>query len=100
MFLWFQISFLFFMGFFFFFFFLPYLVTYGLLVPRPGIKPILPALEVRSPNHWATREFLQISSAPQILLCGHLVFLCIHLMEHIKTSGIPRHFFTKGTFSD
>ena len=27
------------------------------LVPRPGIKPGTLAMEVRSPNHWTTREF-------------------------------------------
>ena len=28
-----------------------------ILVPWPGIKPVSPALEVWSPNHWITREF-------------------------------------------
>ena len=28
----------------------------GILVPRPGIKPVLPALEAQSLNHWTTRE--------------------------------------------
>ena len=26
-------------------------------VPQPGIKPMPPALKVRSPNHWTAREF-------------------------------------------
>ena len=37
-------------------FFWPRLVAYGILVPRPGIKPVPPALEAQSLNHWATRE--------------------------------------------
>ena len=27
-------------------------VACGILVSRPGIKPVPPALEVQSPNHW------------------------------------------------
>ena len=29
----------------------------GILVPRPGIKPMPPAVEAWSPNHWTAREF-------------------------------------------
>ena len=28
----------------------------GVLVPRPGIEPLPPAVEAWSPNHWITRE--------------------------------------------
>ena len=28
----------------------------GILIPRPGIEPELPALEKQSLNHWTTRE--------------------------------------------
>ena len=31
-------------------------VACGILVPRPGIKPMSPALEAQSLNHWTTRE--------------------------------------------
>ena len=34
-------------------------VARGILVPRPGIEPIPPAVEARSPNHWTSREVLQ-----------------------------------------
>ena len=27
----------------------------GILVPRPGIKPVPPAMEAQSPNHWTAR---------------------------------------------
>ena len=32
------------------------LQTWGILVPQPGIQPMLPALKVQSLNHWTTRE--------------------------------------------
>ena len=31
-------------------------VTCGILVPRPGIEPVPPAVEARSLNHWTARE--------------------------------------------
>ena len=31
-------------------------VACGILVPQPGIKPMLPAVEARSLNYWITRE--------------------------------------------
>ena len=41
---------------FFFFFFLLCHTACRLLVPQPGIKPMPSAVEVRSLNHWTTRE--------------------------------------------
>ena len=32
-------------------------VACGILVPWPGIKPMLPAVEAQSPNHWTAKEF-------------------------------------------
>ena len=40
----------------FYFFFWPYHAACGILVPRSGIKPVLPAVEVQSLNHWTARE--------------------------------------------
>ena len=34
------------------FFFWPCCVAYGILVPRPGIEPMAPAVEVQSLSHW------------------------------------------------
>ena len=28
-----------------------------ILVPRPGIEPVPPAMEAQSLNHWTTREY-------------------------------------------
>ena len=33
------------------FFFLSLLTTHGIFVPRPGIEPVPPAVDVQSPNH-------------------------------------------------
>ena len=44
----------------FFFFFWPHLTACGILVPRPGIEPVPPAVEVWNPKHWTTREFPQL----------------------------------------
>ena len=32
----------------------------GILVTRPGIETVPPAVEARSPNHWTTREVLKL----------------------------------------
>lgn len=31
----------------------------GILIPRPGIEPMCPAMEAQTPNYWTTREVLQ-----------------------------------------
>ena len=28
----------------------------GILVPKPGIKPVTPAVEAQRPNHWTARK--------------------------------------------
>lgn len=40
------------------FFFWPPFVAYGFLVPRPGIKPTPPVVELRSLNRWTDRKVL------------------------------------------
>ena len=37
-------------------FFWPLCAACGILVPRPRIEPVPPALEAWSPNHWTARE--------------------------------------------
>ena len=49
----------------FFFLFWLHLVTCGILVPQPGIEPVLPAVEAWSPNHWTTRE---VHHSPALIL--------------------------------
>ena len=45
----------------------------GILVPQPGIKPMSPAVEAQSLNHWIIRE------APEILF---LIFTLLLLVVH------------------
>ena len=40
----------------FIFYFWPCHVACGILVPQPGIEPVPPAMEARSPNHQTARE--------------------------------------------
>ena len=44
-------------------------VACGILGSRPGMEPVLPAVEARSLNHWTTREFPQIFHFSKCLLC-------------------------------
>ena len=49
--------------------------AYGVLVPWLRVKPVLPAMEVQSPNRWATRAFpcgccWVTKSCLTLLLCG------------------------------
>ena len=39
-----------------FFIFWPRCAACAVLVPQPGIKPVTPAVETQSINHWTTRE--------------------------------------------
>ena len=49
-----------------FFFFLPHRASCGILVPRPGIEPIPPALEAWHHKHWTARE------VPKCLFYSHI----------------------------
>ena len=42
-------------------------VARGILVPRPGIEPMPPAVEGWSPNHWTARE---VQEAVSFVACG------------------------------
>jgi len=42
----------------------PYHLVCGILVPWPGIKPMSPALEALSLNHWAVSHFLATRGYP------------------------------------
>lgn len=33
-----------------------------ILVPRPGIEPVCPAVEVWNPTHWTIKEVLKVDS--------------------------------------
>lgn len=50
-------------------FFWPHCIAHGILVPPPGIKPLSPAAEARSSNHWTTKE------APALLIATDRCFV-------------------------
>ena len=75
---------------FFFFFFLSLVIywpnheTRGILVPRPGIKPVPPTVEVRSLNHCSTREVPLPFLTPSPRLPSGLLqasFKCLKLLR-------------------
>ena len=50
----------------------------GLFIPLPGIKPVSPAVEVWSLNHWTTRQvsafaFLWVIISPSKLLEAEII---------------------------
>ena len=36
-------------------------MAFGILIPQPGIKLVLPAVETQSPKHWTAKESLHVS---------------------------------------
>ena len=63
------------LGFLFSFFWLHH-VACEILVPWPGVEPMPPAVEARSPNHWTAKEFQEIE---------FLFMWLIHIVLDIKT---------------
>ena len=59
----------------FIFFFWPHHAACGILVPWPGIKPMPPAVEVRSLNHWTTWE---VPLMIQFYISGFLFLFFLH----------------------
>ena len=70
------------------FFFWPCQMACRILIPQPGIEPMLPAVEAQSPNHWTTREVPCLYILNRLLSRTDLenclsYFLC--LTSHTKT---------------
>ena len=55
----------------FIYLFRPHHVACRIFVPRPGIKPITPAVEAQSLNHWTAREVLQYDFLGESKLKGN-----------------------------
>ena len=51
----------------------------GILVPRPGIEPVHPALEAWSPNHWTARE---------VPKHGFLIWVFFFFLDSILNLGV------------
>ena len=54
----------------FFFFSWPCRVACGIIVPRPGIEPVPPAVEARSLNHWTTGEVPYVYNLKKLPNCS------------------------------
>ena len=60
-------------------------VAYRILVPQPGIEPVLSAVQISSPNHWTAREFsrtVYFSHPVLIQACGWLLVLVVASMTN------------------
>ena len=81
------------MSFSFFFFFWYCCGACGILVPRPGMKPMPSAMAVWSLNPWATREVQAILSLPGASLekgsALHQRLMCFVIKEHQVSSWTP-----------
>ena len=68
------------------FFFWLHQVECGILVPQPGIKPVPPAVEVQSSNHWTTKEvpelFLLKKSLSRVVCCVVFPWEATHVARH------------------
>ena len=78
----------------FFFFFWPRRAACGILVPRPGIEPMPPALRAWSLNHWTASEvpsqlffFLINSFILFIYFWRHWVLVAGHRLSLVVASG-------------
>ena len=78
--------------FFFQFIFCPHCEACGILVPRPGIEPIPPAVEARSLNHWTAREVLAFGY--------YSIGACSYWASALKCETFPPFFFFKDWLID
>ena len=61
-------------------------VACGILVPRAGIKPMSPALEAQSVNHWTTRE------VPVNPSCLSVFYMVVYICEsHTPNLSLLHH---------
>ena len=76
--------------------FWPWHIACGILVPWPGIEPVPPAVEARSPNHWTTREFPPMSFEVDARIgfgvwCYALRFSSTLVALHTQRAGVTLH---------
>ena len=73
-------------GYLFYLFFWSCRVACGILVPQPGIKPVPPALEAQSVNHWTTKGVLVICFKYAAATAAKSLQLCPTLCDPIDGS--------------
>ena len=78
---------------------LTYVFSLALLIPQPGVKPMPPAVEAWSPNHWTAREVppptcllfihppIPLSTHPRIL---SIYCLSIHPTTHLSLAALVK----------
>ena len=57
----------------------------GILVPKPGIEPMLPAVESQSLNHWTLPE---IQASPWLSILS-VIYQCVHVSPKLPISPSP-----------
>ena len=67
------------------FFFFPHHVACGISVPHPGIKPVSPALQALSLNHWNFREVSVMFTSPD-----SLTTFVMRILFHFKSPTKPK----------
>ena len=60
------------------------------LVPQPGIKPVVPALEVWSPNNWTTRKIPKYKCFLRLLIYKAVLRLFVFYSELSRYTPISR----------
>ena len=58
------------------FFFWPYQAAFGILVPRPRMEPVAPAVEAWSLNHWTSSEVPLSCFQPQKVSFQYFIIDC------------------------
>ena len=76
---------------FFSFFFWPHGAACGILVPRPGMERVPPALEVWSLNHWSTREVPGAGILTLVLYSQPPEELNVNLRARLLKPQTPTH---------
>ena len=71
-------------GFLCFLFFWPRQAACGILVPRPGIKPVPPALGARSLNHWTAREVPNRVQVLDLVVSYHHIQIAKHTVLNAR----------------
>ena len=70
-------------------FFWPCLMACGILVPRPGIEPVSPAVEARSLNHWTSRDVPKLTFLKKSRRVANEESLCLSLSLCLCVSPSP-----------
>ena len=71
-----------------FIYFLTHHAVYRILVPRPGMEPMPPAVEAQILNHWAAREVLGLSLLKHHENCKLSAYVTVTTIARSTQRGI------------